>query len=97
MTEEKAAVAVDKAGSRAPVKNLGWIVTFAGLGINLALGILYTWSVISKALPEGWSEGARSWPQTHVPPWVLQSAVSHTPRQTVLSGTGRRQPKKKTP
>jgi len=24
------------------VKDLGWRVTFAGLGINLALGILYT-------------------------------------------------------
>ena len=24
------------------VKNLGWAVTFAGLGINLALGVLYT-------------------------------------------------------
>ena len=26
----------------------GWIVTFAGLGINLALGVLYSWSVIAK-------------------------------------------------
>ena len=25
--------------------NRGWIVTFAGLGINLALGILYAWSL----------------------------------------------------
>ena len=28
-----------------PVANRGWIVTVAGLGINLALGILYAWSV----------------------------------------------------
>jgi len=48
----------------APVKNLGWQVTFAGLGINLALGILYTWSVISKGIPDawGWSESDKSWP-----------------------------------
>lgn len=33
----------------------GWTVTFAGTGINLALGILYTWSVISKGVPEAWN------------------------------------------
>ena len=32
----------------------GWRVVFAGLGINLALGILYTWSVISGSIPEEW-------------------------------------------
>ncbi len=32
----------------------GWIVTLAGLGINLALGSIYAWSVISKAIPEEW-------------------------------------------
>ena len=52
------------ATSDRPVKNLGWRVTFAGLGINLALGILYTWSVISKAIPAewNWAEAERSWP-----------------------------------
>jgi len=47
-----------------PVVNHGWRVTFAGLGINLALGILYTWSVISKGIPDewGWSEADKSWP-----------------------------------
>ena len=46
------------------VKNLGWRVAFAGLGINLALGILYTWSVISKNIPVGWdwNESDKSWP-----------------------------------
>ena len=46
------------------VKNIGWRVTFAGLGINLALGILYTWSVISKGIPEdwGWTESQKSLP-----------------------------------
>ncbi|MDH4140113.1 MAG: OFA family MFS transporter [Coriobacteriia bacterium] len=42
----------------------GWIVTFAGLGINLALGVLYAWSVIAKALTKdwGWSAGQASLP-----------------------------------
>jgi len=45
-------------------ENHGWRVVFAGLGINLALGILYTWSVISKGIPEewGWNESDKSWP-----------------------------------
>ena len=44
--------------------NAGWVVTFAGTGINLALGILYTWSVISAAIPKewGWSEADKSLP-----------------------------------
>ena len=38
--------------------NLGWRVTFAGTGINLALGVLYAWSVISKQITKewGWNE-----------------------------------------
>jgi MFS transporter, OFA family, oxalate/formate antiporter len=37
------------------IVNLGWRVTFAGMGINLALGILYSWSVISKGIPTEWN------------------------------------------
>jgi OFA family oxalate/formate antiporter-like MFS transporter len=50
--------------SEEQIKNHGWSVTFAGMGINLALGILYTWSVISKGIPEewGWNESDKSWP-----------------------------------
>lgn len=46
------------------IKNHGWRVTFAAMGINLALGILYTWSVISKGVPQdwNWSEADKSWP-----------------------------------
>ncbi len=35
----------------------GWIVTFAGLGVNLILGVLYAWGVISAALIDnlGWT------------------------------------------
>jgi OFA family oxalate/formate antiporter-like MFS transporter len=34
------------------------------MGINLSLGILYTWSVIGKGIPPewGWSESDKSWP-----------------------------------
>ena len=34
----------------------GWIVTFAGTGINLALGVLYTWSMFKGAIEKdfGW-------------------------------------------
>ena len=54
---------LDAAGSE-PIKNIGWRVAFAGMGINLALGILYTWSVISKGVPEewGWEETDKSLP-----------------------------------
>lgn len=31
---------------------MGWRVTFAGLGINLALGILYTWSIFKMQIKE---------------------------------------------
>jgi len=34
------------------IKNRGWQVTLAGLGINLALGILYTWSIFKLAIKE---------------------------------------------
>ena len=46
------------------VKNRGWLVTFSGTGINLALGILYTWSIfkgaIESAIKAG-SEGTFNW------------------------------------
>lgn len=50
--------------SSTAVKNLGWRVTLAGLGINLALGILYTWSVVSKAITKewNWTETQSAWP-----------------------------------
>lgn len=45
-------------------KNRGWIVTGAGTGINLALGVLYAWSVIAKQLTAswGWSASQASMP-----------------------------------
>lgn len=49
---------------RAASGDYGWRVTFAGMGVNLALGILYTWSVISGGIPEewGWSQSDKSLP-----------------------------------
>jgi OFA family oxalate/formate antiporter-like MFS transporter len=48
----------------AQIENHGWRVVFSGMGINLALGILYTWSVISKGIPEewGWTQSDKSMP-----------------------------------
>ena len=46
------------------VKNKGWVVTFSGTGINLALGILYTWSIFKGAIKqsiETGGEGAFDW------------------------------------
>ncbi len=44
--------------------NRGWIVTLAGTGINLALGILYAWSVIKGGIPDswGWSNADKAMP-----------------------------------
>ena len=36
------------------VRNYRWQVLLAGTGINLALGFLYAWSVISKKIPDSW-------------------------------------------
>jgi OFA family oxalate/formate antiporter-like MFS transporter len=45
-------------------KNRGWGVTFSGTGINLALGILYTWSIFKGAIKtsvEKGGPGAFNW------------------------------------
>lgn len=52
-----------------PQKNLGWIVTFAALGINLVLGVLYAWGVIAKVLVDptngwGWNKATAALPFT---------------------------------
>lgn len=39
------------------IKNRGWSVTFAGTGINLALGVLYTWSIFKGAIKESIDSG----------------------------------------
>ena len=42
----------------------GWIVTLAGMGLNLALGILYAWSIFSKQLVEPVDKGGFGWTKT---------------------------------
>ena len=42
----------------------GWIVTLAGMGLNLALGILYAWSIFSKQLVETVERGGFGWTKT---------------------------------
>lgn len=42
----------------------GWVVTVAGMGLNLALGILYAWSVFSKQLVEAVDRGGFGWTKT---------------------------------
>jgi len=50
--------------SAAPKARHGWDVVFAAMGINLALGILYTWSVIGDGLKKtwNWSDSDAAWP-----------------------------------
>ena len=50
--------------TKVAVKNKGWTVTFAGMGINLSLGVLYAWSVIKKAIPAewGWDDADKALP-----------------------------------
>lgn len=46
------------------IKNRGWQVAMAGLGINLALGVLYAWSIFKGAIKssiEAGGEGAFAW------------------------------------
>jgi MFS transporter, OFA family, oxalate/formate antiporter len=42
----------------------GWTVTIAGMGLNLALGILYAWSVFGKQLAEPVAKGGFGWTKT---------------------------------
>lgn len=62
--ERKVRMSQQIAVPRVAVGEYGWRVVFAGMGINLALGILYTWSVIAGGIPEewGWDMADKSWP-----------------------------------
>jgi MFS family permease len=53
----------------------GWIVTLAGVGLNLALGILYAWSIFSKQLTEPLEKGGFGWTRTQATlPYTLAIA-----------------------
>ena len=45
-------------------RDVGRQVTLAGIGINLALGVLYSWSIISAAIPQewGWKDADKALP-----------------------------------
>ncbi|HTG02131.1 MAG TPA: OFA family MFS transporter [Nitrospirota bacterium] len=45
--------------------NKGWVVTIAGISLNLALGILYAWSMFSKQLTEAVDKGGFGWSKTY--------------------------------
>lgn len=47
----------DKMGMKKVSSKRGWIVVLAGTGINLALGILYTWSIFKGAIAESIAMG----------------------------------------
>lgn len=42
----------------------GWIVTLSGMGLNLALGVLYAWSVFGKQFTESIQNGGFEWTKT---------------------------------
>ncbi len=53
----------------------GVLVTLAGVGLNLALGILYAWSIFSKQLTEPLERGGFGWTRTQATlPYTLAIA-----------------------
>src|SRR5437667_4455130 len=54
--KQVAASATSTIASQEPAGYRQWVVTFAGVGINLALGVLYTWSMYKDAISKelGW-------------------------------------------
>lgn len=96
MAGQKSSVPPGAATVQAVSSSRGWIVTFAGTGVNLALGILYTWSVISAAIQKagwGWTEAERSLPYsiaclvfafTTIPAGRLQDLIG--PRWVATAG-----------
>lgn len=45
-------------------RNKGWWVAFAGMGLNLALGVLYAWSIFGKYFTEAVDRGGFGWTKT---------------------------------
>lgn len=64
-----------KATGSTMVKSRGWLVVLAGMGLNLALGVLYAWSVFSKQLTESVEKGGFGWSKTEATlPYTLAIA-----------------------
>ncbi len=54
----------------------GWAVTFAGMGLNLTLGILYAWSMFAKQMTEAVENGGFGWTKTIATlPYTIAIAV----------------------
>ncbi len=64
----------------------GWTVTFAGLGINLALGVLYTWSVVAKALSLPAADGGKYLWTAQQANWPYAFAVGTFALMMVFAG-----------
>ena len=64
----------------------GWTVTFAGLGINLALGVLYTWSVVAKALTLPAADGGKYLWTAQQANWPYAFAVGTFALMMVFAG-----------
>ncbi|MBI5544992.1 MAG: OFA family MFS transporter [Deltaproteobacteria bacterium] len=58
------------------MKNRGWLIVLAGTVLNLALGVLYAWSIFSKQLTEPLEKGGFGWTRTAATlPYTLAIAV----------------------
>jgi len=89
----------NESGAAGKSLNSGWLVTFAGTGINLALGVLYSWSILSGEI-EGWTQTMKSVPYSiacgvfalaMVPAGLIQDRISPRFAATVggvLTGLG---------
>jgi len=63
------------------IKNKGWTVVTAGLAINLALGVLYAWSIFKGAIKASIEKGGEGRLIGISPPSTIhmQSAVWPSP------------------
>ena len=50
--------------ARSAGKGQGALVVAAGLGLNLAMGVLFAWSLFGRALAEPVGNGGFGWPRT---------------------------------
>ncbi len=58
------------------MSNKGWKVVFAGMGLNLALGVLYAWSIFGKQLTESIQNGGFGWTKTEAAlPYTIAIAI----------------------
>ena len=55
--------------------SMRWVVVLAGLGINLALGVLYTWSVVTATLTKTFKLGADGMPLPGTAPGTFQGVA----------------------